>query len=52
MKHYYAKSQTLEFGAVFVWGLCLRAINRTWAWTWNREGWHSASFLALGFWVT
>ena len=28
MKHYDAKSQTLEFGAVFVWGLCLLAIRQ------------------------
>ena len=28
MKHYYPKSQTLQFGAVFVWGLCPLAIRQ------------------------
>ena len=28
MKHYYPKSQTLQFGAVFTWGLCLLAIRQ------------------------
>ena len=28
MKHYYPKSQTLRFGAVFIWGLCLLAIGQ------------------------
>ena len=28
MKHYYPKSQTLQFGAVFIWGLCLLAIRQ------------------------
>ena len=28
MKHYYPKSQTLRFGALFIWGLCLLAIRQ------------------------
>ena len=28
LKHYYPKSQTLHFGAVFIWGLCVLAIRQ------------------------
>ena len=48
MKHYYPKSQTLQFGAVFIWGLCLLAIRQNMGLTLQSGGLALACLLGLG----
>lgn len=48
MKHYYPKSQTLEFGAVFIWGLCVLAIRQNMGLELESGGLPLAFVLGLG----
>ena len=48
MKHYYPKSQTLQFGAVFIWGLCLLAIRQNMGLDLESGGLALAVLLGLG----
>ena len=48
MKHYYPKSQTLQFGAVFIWGLCLLAIRQNMGLYVESGGLALAALLGLG----
>ena len=48
MKHYYPKSQTLQFGAVFIWGLCLLAIHQNMGLYLESGGLGLAVLLGLG----
>ena len=47
LKHYYPKSQTLHFGAVFIWCLCVLAIRQNMGLDLNRGGCRLWCCLAL-----
>ena len=48
MKRYYPKSQTLQFGAVFIWGLCLLAIRQNMGLDLESGGVALAGLLGIG----